>query len=72
MKGIEGLSCCLFVGNTTFEALMEVRWWWADWTIVPKYFLIPSHGETFIIIRQTLALCCKGTLPNPTIIHSSI
>lgn len=66
--------CCLVVsaGNTTFEALMAVRWWWADWTIVPKYFLIPSHGETFIIIRQTRALCCKGTLPNSKIIDSSI
>ena len=72
MKGIEGLSCCLFVGNITFKALMEVSWWWADWITVPKYFLIPSHSETFIIIRQTRALCCKGTLLNPTIIDSSI
>lgn len=44
----------------------------ADWIIVPKYFLLPSHGETSIIIRHTGVLRWKGTYCNLITFNSSI
>lgn len=44
----------------------------ADWIIVPKYFLLPSYGETSIIIRHTEVLRWKGTYCNLITFDSSI
>ena len=53
----------LSLRNSTFETSMnegQVVVGQAKWIIVPKYFLIPSHGEACIIIRHTESLCWKG------------